>query len=270
MHRRDRHRDVHRQRLAPDLGDGVAELARERDVRAAHAARVGQLEDPLGARVERPVDRMAEARQPPPAAWIAAPCRRDRAALAGGARLRARAAARTPRRCRGSPGRSRGCPPPRRPAATPGSAASVIRAATLVGIIPCSAIATSSRSRKNRWSSVGSSPGEQQVEVLGEAEPAHQVAAEVAAAHLDPVRVGLRDAGDGPSRLADLHARQTNGDAPSGRRRRSRSPRSPSSSPPRRPRPPSFGCPSRFRTGRSTCRSSCTTGSPRSARACPR
>ncbi len=54
-------------------------------------------------------------------------------------------------------------PAPRIPAATAlcsefGSAASVIRAATFVGIIPCSAIATSSRSRKNRWSSVGSSP----------------------------------------------------------------------------------------------------------------
>ena len=54
-------------------------------------------------------------------------------------------------------------PAPRIPAASapcsdPGSAASVIRAATLVGIIPCSAIATSSRSRKKRWSSVGSRP----------------------------------------------------------------------------------------------------------------
>src|SRR5215217_5381396 len=54
-------------------------------------------------------------------------------------------------------------PQPRMPAATapwrlPGSAASVIRAATLVGIIPCSASEISSRSRKSRWSSVGSSP----------------------------------------------------------------------------------------------------------------
>src|SRR4051794_8211149 len=54
-------------------------------------------------------------------------------------------------------------PHPRIPAATapcsePGSAAKVIRAATFVGIIPCSAIATSSRSRKNNWSSFGSRP----------------------------------------------------------------------------------------------------------------
>ena len=44
-------------------------------------------------------------------------------------------------------------PQPRIPAATapcsdPGSAARVIRAATFVGVMPCSAIATSSRSRK--------------------------------------------------------------------------------------------------------------------------
>ena len=92
-------------------------------------------------------------------------------------------------------------PQPRMPAATapwsePGSAASVIRAATFVGIIPCSAIETSSTSRKKRCSSVGSLAGEQQVEVLGEARPAHQVAAEVAPAHLDAVGVGLADAAD--------------------------------------------------------------------------
>ena len=34
-------------------------------------------------------------------------------------------------------------------------------------------------------------PGEQQVEVLREAHPAHQVAAEVSPPHLDPVGIGL-------------------------------------------------------------------------------
>ena len=121
---------------------------------------------------------------------------------------RPRAAARTPRTCRGSTG-----PQPRIPAATapcsdPGSAASVMRAATLVGIIPCSAIATSSRSRKKRWSSVGSRPGEQQVEVLGEAQPAHQVAGEVASSHLDPVGIGLADVADGRSRPYRSHAQR--------------------------------------------------------------
>ncbi len=38
--------------------------------------------------------------------------------------------------------------------------------------------------------------GEQQVEVLGEAQPAHQVAGEVASPHLDPVGVGLADSRD--------------------------------------------------------------------------
>jgi hypothetical protein len=33
-----------------------------------------------------------------------------------------------------------------------------MRAATFVGIIPCSAIETSRRSRKKRWSSVASRP----------------------------------------------------------------------------------------------------------------
>ena len=38
--------------------------------------------------------------------------------------------------------------------------------------------------------------GEQQVEVLGEAQPAHQVAGEVAPPHLDPVGIGLADVAD--------------------------------------------------------------------------
>ena len=97
-------------------------------------------------------------------------------------------------------------PQPRMPAATapcsePGSAASVIRAATLVGIIPCSAIATSSRSRKKRCSSRRLVAGQQQVEVLGEAQAAHQVAREVAPAHLDPVGIGLADVADGAPAL---------------------------------------------------------------------
>ena len=92
--------------------------ARERDVRPAHAALVRELEDPLGARVERLVHRMAEAR---------APCRRRRGSRATISRRLAtrrhappRAAARTPRTCRGRPGRRRGSPPRPRPAAIPG------------------------------------------------------------------------------------------------------------------------------------------------------
>ena len=47
--------------------------------------------------------------------------------------------------------------------------------------------------------------GQQQVEVLGEAEPAHQVAGEIAAAHLDAVRAGLADVAD--AALAPLRHR---------------------------------------------------------------
>ncbi len=42
--------------------------------------------------------------------------------------------------------------------------------------------------------------GEQQVEVLGEAQPAHQLAAQVAPADLDPVGIGLADVRDGDRR----------------------------------------------------------------------
>ena len=48
--------------------------------------------------------------------------------------------------------------------------------------------------------------GDQQVEVVGEAEPAHQVAAEVAAAHRDARRVGRADRRGRAAGLADLHA----------------------------------------------------------------
>ena len=174
-HRGDRHRDVHRQRLAPRLGDRVAQRAREQR-RAARSRRAR----PRARGSARRAGRAAGA----PGGRTRAPCRRTR-----GSRVRrspATAAGSPPaatRSCASSSSRAHSSdvprttgPAPRIPAATapcsdPGSAASVIRAATLVGIIPCSAIETSSRSRKKRWSSVGSSPGEQQVEVLGEARP---------------------------------------------------------------------------------------------------
>ena len=50
--------------------------------------------------------------------------------------------------------------------------------------------------------------GEQQVEVLGEAQPAHQVAAEVASPHLDPVRIGLADVRDEGGRVRHRQAQR--------------------------------------------------------------
>ena len=50
--------------------------------------------------------------------------------------------------------------------------------------------------------------GEQQVEVLGEAQPAHEVAGEVAPADLDAVGIGLADVADRRAGLADLRHRR--------------------------------------------------------------
>ena len=68
----------------------LAELARQRHVRAARAAGVRELEDALGARVERAVHGMAEARRPP-------------AGRADGARHGARDLGRLPRRPQPAP-----------------------------------------------------------------------------------------------------------------------------------------------------------------------
>ena len=93
-------------------------------------------------------------------------------------------------------------PQPRIPAATapcsdPGSAASVIRAATFVGIIPCSAIATSSRSRKKRWSSVGSRPVSSRWKYSVKLSRPIRSPVRSRPAHLDPVGIGLADVADG-------------------------------------------------------------------------
>ena len=216
QHRGDRHRRRSSAAACPRPRRRASRnAARERDVRPAHrrARRRARGSARRAGRAGR-CTRMAEARAAlPPAAWIAArelarrrpPARRRRPP----APAPPRAAARTPRRCRGSPGRSRGCPAATAPCSEPGSAASVIRAATLVGIIPCSAIATSSRSRKKRWSSVGSRAGQQQVEVLGEAQPAHQVAARSRPRTSTRSRIGLGDAADRGPGLADLHRTAT-------------------------------------------------------------
>ena len=83
-----------------------------------------------------------------------------------------------------------------------------MRAAIAVGVRPCSAMATSRRSRKKRWSSVGSRPVTRQIEILGEGQAAHEVADEIAAAHLDRRGVGAwRWRVFAGSRLADQHVR---------------------------------------------------------------
>ena len=65
QHGCDRHRDVHRQGLSELCGHRVAKRPRPCDVRTAHTALVGQLEDALGPRVDGRVDGVAEARNLP-------------------------------------------------------------------------------------------------------------------------------------------------------------------------------------------------------------
>src|SRR6266545_2191978 len=97
----------------------------------------------------------------PPDAWIARAI--SPATVAGSTPDTTRACASSSRRAHSSAAPRMTGPAPRIPAATApwsdaGSAAIVIRAAMLLGIIPCSAIETSSRSRKKRSSSDGSRP----------------------------------------------------------------------------------------------------------------
>ena len=200
-----------------------ASAAASRNARAratcgpADAALVGQLEDPLGAGVERAVDRVAEAGQlAAGGADLARDLARDGRGLGAGLDPLAR---RTSSRAHSSAVPRMTGPQPRIPAATapwsdPGSAASVIRAATFVGIIPCSAIATSSRSRKKRWSSVGSSPVSSRWKYSVNDRRPIRSPREVAPADLDAVGLGLADVADGRAGLADLrHGPATLGSA---------------------------------------------------------
>ena len=107
--------DVHGQRLAVLRCDGGVHPAGQGDVLAARAALVRQLEDPLGARVDRMVHRMAKAGDPRAGRSLGAhPLRPGR----GPTRAAPPASGRTRRRCRARPARRRGLPPRPLPAAS--------------------------------------------------------------------------------------------------------------------------------------------------------
>lgn len=59
----NRHRDVQDELLPPYLRHRFAHAPRQIDMRAADAALVGKIQDALGARVERPMHGMPEARR---------------------------------------------------------------------------------------------------------------------------------------------------------------------------------------------------------------
>ena len=153
QHRRDRHRDVHRQRLPRLLGDRLANARASATCgpltpRASASSRIRSARGSSGLCTGWPKPGTL-----PPAARSSratSPARAGRDRAGEQPRALLRRPEQRPARRRGSRRR----PPLQRPR----SAASVIRAATFVGISPCSAIATSSRSRKKRWSSVGSLP----------------------------------------------------------------------------------------------------------------
>ena len=108
---------------------------------------------------------MAEAGHPSPPAVVDLP--RDLERLAAEVRLeQARALLRGAEDRRA---RSRGSRPRPRPAANPDPRASVIRAATFVGISPCSAIDDEQQVEEEALLLGRLVAGEQQVEVLGEA-----------------------------------------------------------------------------------------------------
>ena len=139
--RGDRQRDVHRQRLAPDLVDGVAEGARA-------SATFGPL-TPARRRARGSVRRAGRAACAPDGR-SREPCRRRRGSRARPPRALRPDAEQPGALLRGAEDDGPAAEDPGGDGALQraGSAANVIRAATFVGISPCSAIETSSRSRK--------------------------------------------------------------------------------------------------------------------------
>ena len=178
-------------------------------MRAADGACVGELEDALGARVERSMNRMAE----------------PRSLAAGGVDRARHVVGDLRRRLTGEHPRLRLLEQQRARLGGAEDDGAAAEDACRDGALQRSRIGVERHARGDvgRHHPVlgdrdqqeieevalvvgGLLPGEQQMEVLREAEPAHQVAAEIAAPHLDPVGVGLADVADRVSGLPDLHA----------------------------------------------------------------
>jgi len=208
-HRRHRQGDVHRQRLAPGLGHAVPEGAREQDVGPAHAADVCELENPLGARVERPVDRMAEARH---LAALGPDCLRDLVGdgcgVTAGGHLFLRLLEQPRALLGGAEDDGPGAEDPRRdgPLQRPGVGGKRHARSDVGRHHPVLGDCHEQQVEEEALVIGRLAAGEQEVEVLGEAQPAHQVAAEIPSPHFDPVGIGLADVADRPASLTDLHS----------------------------------------------------------------
>jgi hypothetical protein len=188
QHRRDRHRHVHRQRLPPFLRHRVPEAPRELDVSAAHAVFVRELEDPLCPRVERAVHRVAEAGHlaagrvdfPHHGCGIPRAGEQPRTLLRRAENDRARAE---------DPGRDGALQ-------RPGVGGQRHPGRDVGGHQPVLGDRHQQQVEEEALVVRRLLAGQEEVEILGEAQPPHQVAGEVAAADLDAVGTGLRDAGD--------------------------------------------------------------------------
>ncbi len=187
--RGDRHRDVHRERPAPLLLDGTVEPPGEGDVGGAHAARVGELEDPLGARIDGPVHGMAEPRDP--AARGVDRTGDVRRRPSGGLRLfeQARTLA------RGAEDDRPGTEDPGRDGPLKGVGVRRERHARrdVRRHQPVLGDRHQEQVEEEALLLARLLAGQQQVDVRGERQASHQVARQVAAAHVDAVGVGLGD-----------------------------------------------------------------------------
>ena len=188
----------------------------EPHVRPAHAMRVGELEDAFGPGVEGAMNRMAESRRP-------ASGRADRLR-----RLRGRVFGRRT----GDHGRLHLVEPPRalaRRAGDHGPAAEDPRRDRALKRARIGSQGHPGRDAGRHHPVLGDRDqqqieeeallrcglvaGDQQVKVLGERQPAHDVAAEIAPAYLDPIGIRLGDPADGARRATDRHPRNTVSDS---------------------------------------------------------
>ena len=168
-------------------------------MRATHAAGIGELENAFRARVERPVDRVAEPRR-----LAARSVDRARELLgdlggrAAGDHLLLRFLEQPCAQLGGAEDHRAGTQDPGRQGTLQGSRVGCKRHPRGDAGRHHAVLGDADEQQIEEEALVLGRlvAGEQQVEVLGEAQPAHQVAAEIASPHFDPVRIGLGDVAD--------------------------------------------------------------------------
>ena len=199
QHRRGGHGDIHRQRLAPRLCDRIAEVTRKQDVGPADPAGVCELEDAFSTGVERPVDRMPKAgRLVAGSVDLTRQLVGDGRRVATGEHLLLSLLEQSRARLRRAENDGAGAEDPRRQRALQRSGIGGQRHARCDVGRHHPVLGDRDEEQIEEVALVFGrlAAGEQQVEVLGEGQPAHQVAGEVLPPHLDPVGIRLADAAD--------------------------------------------------------------------------